>query len=126
MVRVGEGAGGQWHVALCLEMEDRPTGPNRLPPVGVDRSVEIPFATSDGEQLHREMWTPGEQRRLLALQRRKARQLKGSNRYRRTCRSIARLYAPAADRRRDFAHKISTHLAKSHGLAAVEHSPFPP
>lgn len=113
-------AAGGWYVALCLRVGVPPTERSGLSPVGVDRGVEVAFMTSDGEALHREMWTAAEKTRLLALERRKARQIKGSNRYARTCRSIASLHARAADRRRDFAHKTSTHLAKTHGLVAIE------
>jgi transposase len=66
------------------------------------------------------MWKHTEKRRLLALERRKARQQKGSGRFRQTCLAIGRLHQRAANRRRDFAHKTSTALAKNHGLVAVE------
>lgn len=111
---------GTWHVAFCLEVEELVAHPNPAPAVGVDRGVEVAFMTSDGDAHDRVMWKPAEKTRLLVLERRKARQQKESNRWRRTCRSIAKLHRRAADRRRDFAHKTSTHLAKSHGLVAVE------
>jgi putative transposase len=111
---------GEWHVAFCLETEDRPVHPNGLPASGVDRGVEIAFMASDGRARDRTMWKPTEQARLVALERLKATRTRGSNRYRRTCRAIARLHRRAANRRRDFAHKTSTALAKNHGLVAVE------
>src|SRR2546430_1215713 len=55
-----------------------------------------------------------------ALERRKAVQQRGSHRYQRTCLQIASLHRRATDRRHDFAHKVSTQLAKNHGLVAIE------
>jgi IS605 OrfB family transposase len=111
---------GEWHVAFCLEQADVPAEPNQLPAVGIDRGVEIAFMPSQGEPFDRAMWRTGERVRVLALKRRQARQIKGSNRFLRTCTQINRLCRRAANRRRDFAHKTSTALAKNHGLIAVE------
>jgi len=114
------GSGDRWHVSFCLEVRSAPAQPNGLPPVGVDRGVEVAFMTSDGQAFDREMWRPKEHERLVRLERRRAAQQPGSNRYLRTTRQIAALHRRASDRRHDFAHKLSTHLAKNHGLVAIE------
>jgi putative transposase len=59
-------------------------------------------------------------RRLRRLERRKARQRKGSRRRERTKAAIARVHARAADRRKDFAEQTSTHLVRDHDLIAIE------
>jgi len=73
--------------------------------------------------------TPGEERRLLGLEQRKARQVtfakkhnagRYSKRLRKTIAEIARLKARQARRRKDFTHKLTTDLAKRHGWVAVE------
>jgi putative transposase len=73
--------------------------------------------------------TEGEQRRLLGLERRGARQLhwarkhnhgRYSRRLRRTLTEIAKLRARQARRRGDFTHKLTTKLAKSHGWVGIE------
>ena len=73
--------------------------------------------------------TAGQRRRLLGLERRKARQItwakhhnvgRYSNRLRRTIGQIAKLRARQACRRQDFTHKLTTDLAKNHGWVAVE------
>ena len=73
--------------------------------------------------------TARQRRRLLGLERRKARQVtwakkhngsRYSNRLRRTMRDIAKLRARQARRRQDFTHKLTTDLAKNHGWVAVE------
>src|SRR5207302_10989736 len=78
------GGGGRWHVSFCLEVRSVPAQPNGLPPVGVDRGVEVAFMTSDGQAFDREMWRPKEHERLVRLERRRAAQQPGSNRYLRT------------------------------------------
>jgi putative transposase len=109
-----------WHVSLCVELDAEPTGANGGPPVGVDRGVCALAATSDGELVGGEFWSTGERRRYHRLQRRLARQRKGSGRRRRTVEQIGRLRARVARRRRDALHKLSHHLANDHGLVAVE------
>ncbi|MDF2744998.1 MAG: transposase, partial [Actinomycetia bacterium] len=73
--------------------------------------------------------TPGQRRRLLGLERRKARQAiwakkhnggRYSNRLRHTISQIGGLRARQARRRQDFIHKLTTDLAKNHGWVAVE------
>jgi transposase len=117
---VVSGSGDRWNIAFCLEVKAEVAEPNGGPPIGVDRGVAIAFALSDGQMLDREMWRPKERERLLRLERLKAVQQKGSNRWHRTSRAIAALHRRATDRRRDFAHKTSTYLAKNHGLVAIE------
>jgi IS605 OrfB family transposase len=111
---------GEWHVAFCLEQPEIAAEPNHLPAVGIDRGVEIAFMPSEGSPFDQAMWRAGERDRLLALERRRARQVKASRRFLRTCAQIERLYRRATNRRRDFAHKTSTTLAKNHGLVVVE------
>ena len=73
--------------------------------------------------------TAGEQRRLLGLERRKARQVRWAKRHnhgrysrrlRRTIAQIAALKARQTRRRLDFTHKLTTDLAKSHGWVGIE------
>jgi putative transposase len=113
--------GAGWDVAFCLEARaQEPVKPNRLPSVGVDRGVAMAFMTSAGEEYDTKTWTQGEKDRLLALERQKAIQKKGSGRFCDTCEKIAKLHHRATNRRHDFAHKVSSKLAKNHGLVVVE------
>jgi putative transposase len=121
---------GVWYVSVAVEAKAITPPPNAGPDVGVDFGVACAAYVS-GEEASRMMppiLTPGEQRRLLGLERRKGRQLayakkhnKGqySNRLRRTIHEIARLKARQARRRSDFTHKLTTDLAKNHGLVAI-------
>jgi putative transposase len=120
-----------WHVSFGVATGVKPAPPNGSPGCGVDFGVACSAFVSD-EPLPRLMapsLTPGEQRRLLGLERRKARQVRWakrhnggrySNRLRRTIAEIAKLRARQARRRQDFTHKLTTDLTKSHGWVATE------
>jgi putative transposase len=86
------------------------------------------MAFSNGEMRDMpRLLSPGERRRLLALQRRAARQQlarkRGEPRTKRqehTYHQIAAIRARQARRREDWLNKTTTQIAKSHGVVAVE------
>jgi len=63
---------------------------------------------------------PGETQRLRRLQRKLARQEKGSNRRTHTKTAIAKLKAKEADRRRDLIEQTTTSLVRDFDLIALE------
>jgi putative transposase len=124
-------AAGCWHISFGVHTGRAAAPPNGQPPVGVDFGVKQAAYLSDETEprLMPQTLTQGEQRRLAGLERRRERQIreakrhrgsKYSNRLRRTLRAIAELKARQARRRSDFTHKLTTDLAKSHGLVAIE------
>ncbi|WP_406508627.1 RNA-guided endonuclease InsQ/TnpB family protein [Streptomyces sp. NBC_00212] len=124
-------ASGRWYISFAVCTRNPPAPANELPPVGVDFGVKQSAYLSD-ESLPRLMspsLTNGERRRLEGLERRKARQVRHARRHRggrygtrlrRTLREIASIKARQARRRLDFTHKLTTDLAKKHGLVAIE------
>jgi putative transposase len=110
---------GRWHVAFAAIPPAIPA-PGNGQVVGVDRGVAVAVALSTGELLKTPGLRSAERRRLRLLQRRKARQRKGSRRRERTRHAIARLSAREADRRRDWVEKTSTDLARRFDLICVE------
>jgi putative transposase len=120
-----------WHVSFGVATATEPAPPNRLPGCGVDFGVACSAFVSDERRprLMPSTLTAGQKRRLLGLERRKARQVtwakkhnggRYSNRLGRTISQIAKLRARQARRRQDFIHKLTTDLAKNHGWVAVE------
>jgi transposase len=87
--------------------------------VGVDRGVAVSAALSTGELLHCPGLRKAERARLRRLQRKLARARRGSGR-RRVKIGIARLKAREADRRKDWAEKTSTGLARRFDLIRIE------
>ncbi|TDO62641.1 putative transposase [Kribbella sp. VKM Ac-2571] len=117
--RVVRDRSGRWHIAFAVVPDSIP-GPGTGEVVGVDRGVAVSAALSTGEQLLVPPLSPGEKRRLRALQQRLSRARKGSNRRAKTKAAIARLKAREADRRKDWVEQTSTRLAREFDVIRVE------
>ena len=88
--------------------------------MGIDRGVVVSAALSTGELLHAPGLTARERARLRRLQRRLARAKRGSSRRGRVRQATARLRARETDRRKDWAEKTSTDIARRFDLIRVE------
>jgi len=102
---------GRWHVAFAVIPEPVPA-PGNGRTVGIDQGVAVSAALSTGQLLHAPGLTARERTRLRRLQRRLARAKRGSRRRGRARAAIARLRAREADRRKDWAEKTSTSIAR--------------
>jgi transposase len=110
---------GRWHVAFAAIPEPVPA-PGNGQVVGVDRGVAVGAALSTGELLHVPGPTAQERKRLRRLERTLARARRGSRRRRRVRLAVARLKARETDRRKDWAEKTSTDLARRFDIIRVE------
>ena len=110
---------GRWHVSFA-STPDQVDGPGTGEIVGIDRGVARSFQCSDGRRWQTPGLTPGEARRLRLLQRKMARQCKGSNRRATTKAAIARLKARERDRRKDLIEKATTELARTADIVRIE------
>jgi putative transposase len=110
---------GRWHIAFAV-IPEPVVGPGTGQVVGIDRGVTVSAALSTGELLQCPGLFPAERARLGRLQRWLARARRGSNRRRRVRIAIARLKAREGDRRKDWAEKLSTDLARRFDVIRVE------
>ena len=110
---------GRWHIAFAAIPEPIPA-PDNGQIVGVDRGVVVSAALSTGQMLHAPGLTARERKRLRRLERKLARARLRSNRHRRVKHVIARLRARETDRRKDWAEKTSTDIARQFDLIRVE------
>jgi transposase len=117
--RVTMDRAGRWHVASAL-IPGPVAAPGNGQVVGVDRGVAVSAALSTGQLLHAPGLTARERIRLRRLQRTLARAARGSNRRGRVRHAIARLRARDSDRRKDWAEKTSTAIARRFDLIRVE------
>jgi len=111
---------GQYHVSFQVEMPEKRDADNGGEPGGADLGVAHTIATSDGQFFDMPPHRPGEDERLRKLQKKLARQAKGSKRREKSKLSIAKIHARQARRRHDFAHKTSHALATSHRVVGAE------
>ncbi|MGR4879253.1 RNA-guided endonuclease InsQ/TnpB family protein [Streptomyces sp. LARHCF249] len=123
--------GSGWNISFGVHTGRRPDAPNGKPACGVDFGVAASafVSTETSPRLMAPTLTANERKRLKALEQRKARQIayakkhqggKYSRRLRTTIAQIAKLTARRVNRRRDFTHKLTTDLAKNHGLIGIE------
>src|ERR1022692_54798 len=117
--RVTMDRAGRWHVAFAVIPGPVPA-PGNGQTVGIDRGVAVSAALSTGELLHCPALTARERTRLRRMQRTLARARRGSNRRGRVRHAIARLRARETGRRKDWAEKTSTDLARRFDVIRVE------
>jgi putative transposase len=115
---------GRWHVAFAA-IPAPVAAPGNGQVVGIDRGVAVAAALSTGELLHVPGLTAREQARRRRLERRLARAQRGSARRRRVRLAIARIKVRETDRRKDWAEKVSTDIARRFDLARVEDLQIP-
>ena len=117
--RVTMDRAGRWHIAFAA-IPVAIERPDTDEIVGLDRGVTVSVALSTGELLHAPGLTTLERRRMRRLERKLARARRGSNRRARVKLTIARLRARETDRRRDWAEKASTDIARRFNVIRVE------
>jgi len=117
--RVTRDRAGRWHVAFAVIPGPVPA-PGNGQTVGIDRGVAVSAALSTGQMLHAPALTARERARLRRMQRTLARATRGSNRRGRAKHAIARLRARETDRRKDWAEKVSTDIARRFDVIRVE------
>ena len=117
--RVKRDHAGRWHVSFPgpqPPVSRCPTGAA----VGLDRGVAVAVATSEGELLQVPKPSLAQRRRMRLLQRRLARQVKGSRRSIQTRLAVSRLRAKERDRRKDWIEKTSTRLVRANDVIILE------
>jgi transposase len=117
--RVTRDRAGRWHVAFAVIPQPVP-GPGTGEVVGIDRGVKVSAALSTGEMLTVPGLSGREAARLRRLERKLARARRGSSRRAKARARVARIKAREADRRRDWAEKASTELARRFDVIRVE------
>ncbi len=120
---------GRWHVSFSVELPDvDPAAREHGRVVGVDLGIKSLAVLSTGEVVPNPRRLDGELRRLRRYQRGCSRRhgpdkhakTVPSNRWRRAKARVAVLHTRVANARRDGLHKLSTRLARDHGVVVVE------
>jgi putative transposase len=106
---------GRWHVAFTAVPPPLPA-PGTGEVIGVDRGVAVSVALSTGETYQ----APVPSRRAERLHRRLSRAKRGSNRRMRAKARLAKVRAHDADRRKDWAEKTSTDIARRFDVIRIE------
>ena len=114
--------GQHWFMSVLCEViapiPAQPTGEA----IGIDLNVEegAAVALSDGRCLETAKTSKRERRFLRKLKRTVSRRIKGSERYAKAVARLAKFEKYRSSRRKDSIHKITTQLAKTHGVIVIE------
>ena len=111
---------GHWYVSIAWRAEVSDPAPSPLPEVGIDRGVAVFAALSNGSKIAPLNAFKRIQTKLAKAQVRLSRKVKFSANWIKQKAKITRLHSNAANARKDFLHKISTDIAKSHGVVKIE------
>jgi putative transposase len=121
-VTVSRHSSGRYYI--CFQVDDgcacAPKPRRAKTAVGIDVGIGNFCTLSTGEKVANPHTRRSSQERIAKLQKKLARQKKGSNRYKETKRRLAREYEKVADRRRDFLQTLSTRLVNENQVIAVE------
>jgi putative transposase len=112
--------GDMWFVSFMCEAEMESPKPNVGEPVGIDLNVVESVAMSTGEIVRLPRVSAKERKQLAAAQKTFSRRKKGSKNREKARRRICSIQAKWARRRHDAQHKVTTKIAKNHGLICVE------
>jgi putative transposase len=111
---------GKWYASIAIQREVAAPAKSVLPAVGIDRGVKVFAALSTGKKIAPLNSFRKIETKLAKLQRRLARKTKFSANWRKLKAKISRLHSHAANARKDYLHKVSTEIAKNHGIVKVE------
>lgn len=110
----------RWFVSITCEREAPLPAASTLPAVGIDLGVAAFASLSDGTRIEPKNYGKRAAASIRRAQRALARKKRGSANRAKAASRLQRLQARVANARRDFLHKTSTAIAKSHGMVAVE------
>ena len=111
---------GQWFASVQWEREVPEPIPSTLPSVGIDVGISVFAALSNGATISPGNFGRKALKALRKAQRSLARKKKGSANRRKALRRVQKLHTRVANARKDFLHKITTSIAKNHGMVVVE------
>jgi putative transposase len=108
-----------WYVSVTLELPDAETQPPAAP-CGLDVGILRLATLSDGTTFENARPLRKSQNRLAHLQQAFAKKQKGSKNWLKLKAKIRRLHKQVRDIRNDVLHKLTTTVASTYGLVAVE------
>jgi putative transposase len=109
-----------WFVSITVEIERLPRAEPTKDSVGVDMGLKTLATLSDGVEFENQKLLRSELAHYKRLSRRLSRRKEGSNRWWTAKRQLASFHERIANRRADIIHKLTTEIARTYKLVAVE------
>lgn len=111
---------GHWYVSIQTEQGVTEPIHQSEKQIGADRGINSFLALSDGTLIQPLNAFASTKRKLGRLQRQLSRKIKFSENWKKCKARITRLHSKIANMRKDYLHKLSTTIAKNHGLVVLE------
>ena len=111
---------GKWYIAFNCEVNIPEPKEIAQSAIGIDRGIKTFAQCSDGITIQGVSPLKKNLKKLAKLQRKLSKKKKFSSNWRKTKQKIGKLHYHISNVRRDFLHKTSTQLSKSHGLIVME------
>lgn len=110
----------KYYVSILTEYENQvlPIMPKKF--VGLDYSMGELFVSSEGERADYPKYYRRAQKRLRTVQKKFSRSKKFSNNREKIRVMLSRVYEKVTNRRKDFLHKLSSHLVNENDAIAIE------
>jgi putative transposase len=109
----------RWFVSITVEMPDEMVS-NQKPPVGVDVGLNRLATLSDGRWYENQRPLDHQLKKLRRLNKELARRTKGGKNWQKTKEKLGRLHAEIACIRLDWLQKVTTEIARTSGIVAIE------
>jgi len=110
----------RWFVSLTVEQEIVPPAPVQGNPIGIDVGLTTFATTSEGIKISPPKPLNKALKKLKRLSKQHSRKKVGSNNRKKSAFRLARHHRKVGNKRLDFLHKLSTHLAKTKPVIVVE------
>ncbi len=88
--------------------------------IGIDMGITDFIVTSDGEKVKNPNFNRNLKQKLSKAQKHLSRKTKGSNRYKRQRKKVARIHEKITNSRKDFQHKLSHRLVSDYDMISLE------
>ena len=114
-------ADGRYYVSLLYFCEEKPVETRNIrQAVGLDFSMKELYVDSNGKHAGYPHYFRNSEEKLAKAQRKLSHCRKGSNRYKKQQKKVARIHTHIAHQRKDYLHKLSTATAKQYAYVCVE------
>ena len=118
-VTLSRDTAGRYFVSILLD-EDLAPLPATTGQVGIDLGLHDVVVLDSGEKVGNPRYFAQDAKKLAKAQRRLAKKKRGSKNRDKARRTVARIHARIADRRRDFTHKLSTRIIRENQTICIE------
>jgi putative transposase len=108
-----------WFISIIVEMPGE-VPVNNHPPVGVDVGLNRLATVSDGRQYENQRPLVHQLKKLRRLNKELARRRSGGKNWQKTSNTLGRLHYEIGCHRLDWLHKVTTEIARTSGIVAVE------